>query len=641
MWSNLKNVRSTIVQAVAPQEEDDSEEGSAYDEDDDEYHDDDDEEYSDVEEDEKGTSAPRSPFGFVGILSRALDQEQNDYNHSHREESDGEDEMQEVLFSNDQVVPGEQISFSRKAATDSAPNVPERHALNQDPEPQPVENTTQPKQSQVSVDSSPNEASLEQTVHESDGLDERQSSTQDMPSSFASPRRSKAQLSPRLSKDGALPALVREKGSVSPAHHRLSQQIFNRNSSSSDEQQDRAQTLKLKSPLTEKQASASESQSPSNAVKRTVMEKLAVPFPSDSDLEPLNKADFDGGTGDSTDSDALVAAHTGAATHQPESHMEALAKNPLQGAEKQMPPQQSTPPGLQRASSREAKAASKVLDKSRQPLPTPQSSSSHAEATVHEPNPMTSGQSRRAKELKDRCETLEEQLRNAESRVLQLQQETAVALEQSDSHDEELFLRFQEKEARLLEAAAEDHRREMDLMRGELEGRLAALIRQLVSEQGERSEERQRCERLIEEAERRAKLAERELERLHIQQESAISEAKIKHERATSIAENKLAQTMALLDDREEQIAELKNKLQNLRSTVTEHQEGAEEVEEEMDELHSENETLRHHVEDVEAECANLRQKVDELHADSEKLSVVKVWNPFSHHTFAHRVLTN
>ena len=77
---------------------------------------------------------------------------------------------------------------------------------------------------------------------------------------------------------------------------------------------------------------------------------------------------------------------------------------------------------------------------------------------------------------------------STKNRVLALQQEAAQSVEKSDSHDEELFLRFQQKEARLLEAAAEDHRNEMNLMQGELEGKLAAVQRQLLTEQAEQDE---------------------------------------------------------------------------------------------------------------------------------------------------------
>ena len=94
---------------------------------------------------------------------------------------------------------------------------------------------------------------------------------------------------------------------------------------------------------------------------------------------------------------------------------------------------------------------------------------------------------------------------------------------------------------------------------------------------------------------------------------------------ALRMAEDKLAQTLALLDDRDGQINKLKDAVKELTSKVSEHQHGAQEAEEEMDELHHENETLRHRIESQEQLCTELRAKVSDLQSDSEQLSNLKV----------------
>jgi uncharacterized protein YoxC len=87
----------------------------------------------------------------------------------------------------------------------------------------------------------------------------------------------------------------------------------------------------------------------------------------------------------------------------------------------------------------------------------------------------------------------------------------------------------------------------------------------------------------------------------------------------------KLAESMALLDEREDQVSKLKTMVQTLQSKLSEHAEGVQLAEDEVDELHHENEDLRQSVEKFEALCKDLQKKNTELHSDSNKLSELRV----------------
>jgi chromosome segregation ATPase len=144
--------------------------------------------------------------------------------------------------------------------------------------------------------------------------------------------------------------------------------------------------------------------------------------------------------------------------------------------------------------------------------------------------------------------------------------------------------------------------------------------------------ERDEMERLLNEAISTVDAAEREKKQSRSKQDNDSAQFQQRQERALRMAEEKLAQTMALLDDREEQVENLDETVKNLKSKMSVHQEGAHEAEEELDELHTENETLRHHVQTFEAQCAELKNKVSELEGESDKVSGLKV-RPVDEHT--------
>jgi chromosome segregation ATPase len=230
-----------------------------------------------------------------------------------------------------------------------------------------------------------------------------------------------------------------------------------------------------------------------------------------------------------------------------------------------------------------------------------------------------------SKQLELRCKELERQLGQAEGHIMTLQQQTAKQMEMEEENQQHLLLRFQEKEARLLEAAAEDHQQELALLRGDMDSRFSALKKDTDRERSESLKERDQIERLLDEAIASVEAAEREKKQALSRQGTDSAQYQQRQDRALGMAEDKLAQTMALLDDREDEVEKLNAIVKNLKSNMNEHKEGAHEAEEEIDELHTENDTLRHHVQGLDAQCAELKAKVSELEGASDKISGLKV----------------
>jgi hypothetical protein len=226
---------------------------------------------------------------------------------------------------------------------------------------------------------------------------------------------------------------------------------------------------------------------------------------------------------------------------------------------------------------------------------------------------------------KDRSKELERQLRQAEVHIVELQQQAARQMEMEEENQQRQMQRFQEKEARLLEAAAEDQEQELGLLRNDMDSRFAALQQERDRERKEIVKERDQMERLLNEAVSTVDATEREKKQARSKQDNDSAQFQQRQERALRMAEDKLAQTMALLDDREDQVENLNATVKNLKSKMSVHQKGAHEAEEELDELHTENETLRHHVQTFEVQCAELKIKVSELEGESDKVSGLKV----------------
>jgi hypothetical protein len=234
-------------------------------------------------------------------------------------------------------------------------------------------------------------------------------------------------------------------------------------------------------------------------------------------------------------------------------------------------------------------------------------------------------QAKRIEKLEKRCKELKKQLGNAENHIIELQQQASNIVEHDNSEHEQLMQHFHEKEARLLQAAAEEHEQEMKALRNAMDEKITSMQRQLVKERNAFQQDREHMTILLSEANARTEKIERQARDERSKSEKATSQIQQQQARALRMVEDKLAQTMALLDERDENVKHLKDVVKSLESNMTEHKEGVQEAEEEMDELHSENEALHNHVESLQTECSELRKKVAKLEGDSEKLVHLKV----------------
>lgn len=176
-----------------------------------------------------------------------------------------------------------------------------------------------------------------------------------------------------------------------------------------------------------------------------------------------------------------------------------------------------------------------------------------------------------------------------------------------------------------MEASAEEHQQELLQAQNLHQTQLQALEQQAAKEKKEYVERQRDLQRQMEVLNRRAERAEAELELLSQSHESQLAEASHQESRALQRAEDKLVQTLAQLDDRDEQIAALKTQIKTLKASMNEHQEGAEEAEQEVEELHDENDALQEQVERLEAECARLREQTSSLEGEASQVGALQM----------------
>lgn len=190
---------------------------------------------------------------------------------------------------------------------------------------------------------------------------------------------------------------------------------------------------------------------------------------------------------------------------------------------------------------------------------------------------------------------------------------------------EKMMTEFQEKEMRLLEASAEEHQHELLQAENRHQEALQSLEMRITTERSEFVKAQQQLQQKIEMSTLRAERAEAELRIALKKHESQLTHANQQEKRSTRMAEEKVAQSLALLDERNEEIARLKKALKEMESSMNEHAEGVEEAEQEVEELQTENEGLQEHVEALEAECAGLKEKLSKLEGETEKLGALQM----------------
>lgn len=775
----MKSITSTlerVSQAVAPPADDgEDDDGDYYDEDED------DENYSGAEEEEeeeqeyeeggyqdgreKQTVSSRSPFGFVGLLTRALDTEQDDYLDSQRDHDDDayyedyDNEEEEINYTEEDQLPilsnvetrmdispgvnqkllqapfqtnkppgshgkGNDVHEKQDALLGSTGSLGDNHAhlgvhTNDDSLPvagKPAASVQQPGRlhsstSGIHVNSEPMTTSKQRR----DVKPSHESSPKDLPPLLVvhSPQayRHASQLvvtSPFVTNEAdespRVP-LVREKGSVSPAHPRLSWKAFaverqtsagrihavhqtivptNDNAAhdhststfsmeNSSSAIDKARKLPNQLPFVEDNVEKQEKRA---FVQDTKNDRpVRMPYHSrDIGEEGQNELGSQVRTSTPDVATRLTVGATDSWNEINNKNTPSAVKDSLNISGDQSTVVDSRiveTPNSSEAASRSRVNNSFPSTETSPPFQIKNESSAPNTKTIPvaeaEPNAVVSeiknqnkADTIRIKELEEQCSQLLEKLnvleqhandntasntasgldaqrimdlevhcgqllKQLEESNMQLREHQIQSKERDRVHDEELLLKFQEKEVRLLEAAAEDHQHELNLVRGEYEGKIAAVQRQLATEQEEHQKQRQKLERILEETNKRFEKVEKESQQAMARSEATMVDNLQRQDRARKIAEDKLSRTLALLDEREEEIKHLKKSIEKLQSTMDKHEEGAQEAEEEMDELHAENENLRRHVEEVETQCLNLRAKIDELQSDSDKLSALKV----------------
>lgn len=138
-------------------------------------------------------------------------------------------------------------------------------------------------------------------------------------------------------------------------------------------------------------------------------------------------------------------------------------------------------------------------------------------------------------------------------------------------------------------------------------------------------QDRAKWQELLNQAQAELEIAQKEKREILAKLENAHAQNQQRQDRALRIAEDKLAQTLAILDEREEQIGQLKSMVQSMSVEVNEHREGVQEVEDEADELRHQNEVLQHRLDTALAECSQLHEELSRLQSEADQVANLKV----------------
>jgi hypothetical protein len=218
-----------------------------------------------------------------------------------------------------------------------------------------------------------------------------------------------------------------------------------------------------------------------------------------------------------------------------------------------------------------------------------------------------------------------EELAKAKEQISELQRRTSLNEQQSDSTREQLLINFHEKEARLLQATTEEHQQELFRMEQKMQSEIHSITEQLARDRKQFVQQQENYKVTIDQSQSRAEQAENELKKYQKKQENQLTQSQQREERSIRMAEDKVAQTMAMLDERDEQVSNLKKLMRDLESKMNENQEGVEEAEDEVEELQTENESLQELIDTLELECKGLKAHVAELETDGEKFGGMQV----------------
>jgi len=216
-------------------------------------------------------------------------------------------------------------------------------------------------------------------------------------------------------------------------------------------------------------------------------------------------------------------------------------------------------------------------------------------------------------------------LDEAEQKILDLQTRLVEESERHSIMTNKLIMDFQQKEARLLEASVEEHQHTLAQAEHRHKVEMQALELHMATEKKNSFENQQKLCHQMEESNARAERVEAELEKMTREHSSMVAQSTLLEQRSLRIAEEKVAHTMALLDERDDLISRLKQKVNALESSVNEREEGVEEAEQEVEELQMENEELQEKIDRLQGECSDLREKVTVLEDETAKLGPLQM----------------
>lgn len=243
-------------------------------------------------------------------------------------------------------------------------------------------------------------------------------------------------------------------------------------------------------------------------------------------------------------------------------------------------------------------------------IPTTGGSLSKSSSTEISNNSQLS-ESRRLAELQAEVETLKNHLKEAKK--------------SSEQSREEMMIKFQEKEARILTASNDEFQHELHQVTNRYEQELQALQTRFADERNRNINAEKNLKAKVEATQLEVARAHARLEEVENKHNQQITRVKKESGHSVLGAEEKLAKALALLDERKEETDKLKTLVQRLQSSMDEHAEGVEEAEQEVEELQDENEGLQEHVDALEKECLMLREKVSGMETTEEKLSALQL----------------
>jgi chromosome segregation ATPase len=215
-----------------------------------------------------------------------------------------------------------------------------------------------------------------------------------------------------------------------------------------------------------------------------------------------------------------------------------------------------------------------------------------------------------------KCRDLELQLEQRETHMIEIQRDAAERMEEEEKWRETQLLKFKQEQAAMLEANSEEisaeYGQSIEQLREELAAKTLKMNTKLSTEREQAAQTQRQLEQALEKAS--ASMAQLEIDRDNAlsKHASTTGQELQKHQRAARAAEEKLTETTATLNDRNEELQSLKIMVKELNSTMRKSKQSQTEYEGELEHLREENETLHHNWQVTEDENEELKKQLDD-----------------------------